>query len=201
MTGVKMKKSMLFEAVVVLLLILLAFVLYVMVTSSTGASDQWTLPGMVGSPGDSLYGNMFTGDDGMLYTVDGTNVNAIDQVGHLQWSLKIPYLLNGINVEKWMGDQAEADNGTFYIELVSADEFPALPSEILAISPEGRLLWAKGMWVPIFLLVLAQEVAGCTSSLTIISLSMMAMAPRHGVWTTSTLRISRSPLTTVPYTC
>jgi predicted transcriptional regulator len=144
MSGVKMKKSMLFEAVVVILLILFVFILYVMVTSSTGAPNKWALPGMVGSTGDSLYGNMFTGANGMLYTVDGTNVNAIDQAGHIQWSLKVPYLLNGINVEKWMGEQAETDNGNFYIELVSADEPQVLAKEILVISPEGKLLWGKG---------------------------------------------------------
>lgn len=144
MTGVKMKKSILFEAVVVLLLILLVFILYVMVTSSTGVSDEWALPGMVGSLGNSLYGNMFAGDNGMLYTVDGTSVNAIDQAGYLQWSLKIPYLLNGINVEKWVGEQASIDNGIFYIELISADESPAPAEEILAISQQGKLIWGEG---------------------------------------------------------
>ena len=100
-----MKKGMLFEAVAVLLLIVLVFILYVMVaTGGSSTSGEWTLSGVISNPENGIYGdNMFTGDNGMLYTVDGKNVNAINANGSIQWSLAIPNLLNDTVIEKWVG--------------------------------------------------------------------------------------------------
>lgn len=144
----KVKKDMLFEAIVVLLLIVLVFILYVMVTGGgPSASEEWNLSGLINSTSYYNFGNMFVGDDGTLYTVDGKSVHAIDTDGHVRWSIEIPYLLNDFrNLEAWGGvtwraRRAVTDNETLYIEL-SPSDFSTI-SELLAISPDGVLLWGK----------------------------------------------------------
>lgn len=95
----KVKKDMLFEAIVVLLLIVLVFILYVMVTGGgPSASEEWNLSGLINSTSYYNFGNMFVGDDGTLYTVDGKSVHAIDTDGHVRWSIEIPYQIGRAHV-------------------------------------------------------------------------------------------------------
>ena len=114
---------MLFEAVAVLLLIFLVFLMYVMVTPNSGASQKWTLPSVVSNASGEAYNNIFIGNNGTVYTVNGTSVNGISPVGQLLWSMLIPNLLNespllnGTNIDTWQGLKAVTDNGTLYIEL------------------------------------------------------------------------------------
>jgi predicted transcriptional regulator len=134
------KKGMLFEAVAVLLLIFLVFILFIMVTGSgSSSSSEWSLSGLISN---QIGNNMILGSDGTLYTVDGANIHAIDKTGQLRWSLEIPYLLNGSPVVSWTGYQAVTDNGTLYIELTPATGIDSV-AELLAISPNGKLLWEK----------------------------------------------------------
>lgn len=137
---------MLFEAVAVLLLIVLVFVLYVMVTSGgSSSSSGYILSGVISNPGSSGYSdNMFIGDKGMLYTVDGKNVNAIGRNSSIVWSFAIPDLLNNTEIESWVGQKAATDNGTLYIELAPVnDALVPNVTELLSISSQGKLLWAK----------------------------------------------------------
>jgi hypothetical protein len=145
---------MLFEAVAVLLFIFLIFLMYVMVTQNSSASQKWAIPDVVGNGSGGVYTNMFIGSDGTVYTVNGTSVNAISPEGQLQWSMPIPNLLNnslvnGTNII-WQGEDAVTDNGTLYIDLtpVTLQQYnqpqSAYPGdELLAISPQGKLIYSK----------------------------------------------------------
>jgi predicted transcriptional regulator len=154
-----MKQGMLFEAVVVMLLILLSFTLYLMVATGPSSTGAWTVSGLVAAPNrslDSLYSltssNMFVGDNGILYTIDNRNVHAIDKNGSVMWSVAIPdyynVTMNGIEYnlsavgdhDTWMGLDAKVSNGTLYMLVVptSPTQFPAV---LLAISSDGMLEW------------------------------------------------------------
>lgn len=135
-----MKKGMLFETIVVLLLIVLVFALYVMVTTG-GPSEQWAVSGVISSPDGYAYGNLLMGDNGTIYTVDGQNIHAIGPDGHVQWSLAIPNVLYGVNVDSWRGQRAVTNNGTVYVVLTPTDYSGR--GEMVAISHEGRFLWGK----------------------------------------------------------
>lgn len=143
-----MKKGMLFEAIVVLLLIFLTFILYVMITDNgPSGSEEWNLSGVIGSTTGYYDGNMFIGADGLIYTVDGKYIHAINTNGQDLWSLEIPYLIGNYrdstayeNVA-WVEYRAASDNGTLYMDLMAADS--SQNQELLAISPEGKLLWGK----------------------------------------------------------
>ena len=136
-----MKKSELFEAALALLIILLAFTLYLAMTSGPGASEQWAISGPVAHTGFWVYDNMFTPGNGMLYTVDGSSVYAIGEDGKVKWSLPIPdkYNVNDKG-EKWTGMAAAAEGGDFYV-IVGPGNQP-LRGEILAISPDGTARWS-----------------------------------------------------------
>jgi predicted transcriptional regulator len=145
---------MLFEAVAMLLLIFLIFLMYMMVAPNSSASQKWAISGVVGNGSGGVYTNMFIGNDGTVYTVNGTSVNAISPEGQLQWSMPIPNLLNnslvnGTNII-WQGVNAVTDNGTLYIDLtpVNPPQYDqpqgAYPGdELLVISPQGKLIYSK----------------------------------------------------------
>lgn len=89
-----LRRSNLFEAALGLLLIALLAIMYVMVSDSS-PDGGWSVSGLIAPPSTSYFlptysGNMFAGDDGMLYTVDGRHVNAVGGNGSLLWSLEIP---------------------------------------------------------------------------------------------------------------
>src|SRR5271157_2446111 len=148
MNGDRMKKDKLFEAIVVLLLIVLVFLLYVMVTDSgPSPSGGWNLSGMINGAGDSDYGHMFVRSGGTLYTVDGEVIHAIGPDGQVRWSLEIPYSINkvrdlkGWGTPAWVQDQAVFDSGMIYVALSPSDNSA---TELLAITLDGKLLWSKG---------------------------------------------------------
>ncbi len=79
-----MKKSMVFEAVAALLLILLIFAMYAMIAGNAPiVKDQWNT---TISPSSYLY----AGDNGVLYAFNGNNISAIALDGSLKWSRGIP---------------------------------------------------------------------------------------------------------------
>ena len=154
-----MKKGMLFEAVVVVLLILLSFTLYLMVTTGPGSSDSWTISGVTSKSGYSPFSpyyltgsNMFVGENGILYTVDGRNIHALDKNGNIIWSAAIPdhynKTIHGMTYdisargEKdiWIGLDATVANGTLYTLVIPTN--PAtIQAALLAISPDGTIEW------------------------------------------------------------
>jgi len=100
-----MQRSMLFEAVLVLLVIVLLSALYVAISSGpvseSGRSEGWTVSGIIAAPSTDIFmaengmGNMFAGENGTLYTIDGRRIYALGNNGSCLWSLAIPdrYLL------------------------------------------------------------------------------------------------------------
>ena len=154
-----MKKGMLFEAVTVTLLILLSFTMYVMVTTAPASKDSWTVTGLVTTSNmslnnfNSLIGNnMFTGENGVLYTIDGRNIHAVGQNGSVLWSVAIPdsynmtvygrtYNLSAVgDIDTWVGLDAKVSNDTLYIIVLPRSPLQ-IPGVLLAISSNGTLEW------------------------------------------------------------
>lgn len=135
-----MKKSELFEAALVILLIILAFTLCLAILSGGNASDQWAISGPVAHTGFWVYDNMYAPGNGVLYTVDGSSVYAIGEDGKVIWSLPITdkYGINTNNAP-WTGMAAAADGGDFYI-IVGPGNEPDM-GELIAISPDGMARW------------------------------------------------------------
>lgn len=141
-----MKKSVLFEAVLSMLFIILLFAMCLMVTSGRpSATEQWSASGLAGVPENTAYGNVFTCDNGMLYAVDGESIHALDGNGTLVWSYKIPGRFSP-GEDRWTGIMAATDNRSDLFMLVSADDSGNNVYDtwqLLAISPAGKLLWNR----------------------------------------------------------
>jgi len=152
-----MRKDLLFTAAAGLLLALLALLAYLMVASPVSTvpagspqAGNWTLSGMTGDPGMLEYYNVFFGDDGTIYTIDGKNVHAIGPDGRVRWSLAIPDPASDPRVKTWYSSDAATDNNTMYVTVRSSNTGSNELSELLAISPEGKLLWGTDdppIWV------------------------------------------------------
>ena len=77
-----MKKGVMFEAVVTLLLLLLIFVMYVMIAGNAPqAVNGWNVT--IGGQAPYLY----AGDNGTLYVFSGNNVSMIGADGAVKWNL------------------------------------------------------------------------------------------------------------------
>lgn len=151
---------MLFEAVSVLLLIFLTFLLLLMVTTSGVSPAEWSRSGMVippqatESPLSLARSNMFAGPEGVLYTIDGHNIHAINGSGAVLWNVTIPdvytvrmrgapYNLTAMG-NQWNGLSMTEANGTLIFMAEPVDPKSSyLQGAILAISPGGRLLWTR----------------------------------------------------------
>lgn len=153
---VAMKKSMLFEAVTVLLLIFSVFLLLVMISGSD-VDDTWTKSGIVAPPSsqdlfEDRHTSMFSGENGVLYTIDGRNIHAIDPEGNILWTLDIPdvYTLSkddwSYNVtvvgqnEKWYGRDAAIRDNNLYVLLEPENPY-VVNAVLLAVDSSGRLMW------------------------------------------------------------
>lgn len=166
-----MKKPMVFEGILAVLIIVLFFAMYLMVTGSgVVETNDWNY--VANGP----YNNLQIGEDGTLYAFMGTTGNtvyAIDSVGSVRWKLQVPgrwRVANTFNEPSQVKDDGSwwswstgirpvfsTDNGITYLYLrenrsthwshyPSDDYVPALnetPLEenLLAISPEGSILW------------------------------------------------------------
>jgi predicted transcriptional regulator len=151
---------MLFEAVTVLLLIIMVFVLYVMVAGGGQGSSGWqvTVNGTISS--------MYAGDDDTLYAFAGNTIYAIGKNGDLNWQLSIPEnwtlcgkwatpaydkATNAYGFDSRSGPVVASKNGILYVfmkkNLTSPDGASVNESEasynedLLAVSPSGKILW------------------------------------------------------------
>ena len=166
-----MKKRMLFEGIVVLLLVVLCFILYVMVTSQ---SYNWNFNGNSSISGIGL------GDDGSLYAFTADSAYAINSNGTVKWSYRAPdgwcvsnhfvRLYNGYDnptsQQRYDANIFASDNGTTYLyerqnltlyKNLRPDEIPwdiwhyfPLNEKLVAISPEGRVLWQTSIGSTIY---------------------------------------------------
>src|SRR5271157_478264 len=140
-----MKKSMLFEAVAVLLLIVLIFTLYVMVTSAPASPGQWTLSGYQVS--SSFGQSMYIGPNNVLYVVSGDKVDAISPDSRILWQVPVPISVYTGSIlftnDSWTGEQAAFDGHMIYLLAAPSHMFISAGSILMAISDNGSLVWYK----------------------------------------------------------
>src|SRR5271157_5022073 len=140
-----MKKSVLFEAILSILLIIFIFTMYLMVTSgSPSSTEMWSVPGIIASPDNTVYGNVFSCDNGMLYTVDDKSIHALGGNGGIAWNYTIPDVFLPVwNNGKWTGISAATDEKNNLYMIVSSGDSFSENYRILALSPAGGLLWNR----------------------------------------------------------
>lgn len=135
-----MKRGELFEAALALLLIFMLFLLYLAVTTGAGVSEEWSISGPASNTSFQVYDNMFAPGNGTLYTIDGSNVSAIDADGSVIWKQPIPDMFKiNANGEKWTGIDGAADGGNFYVMVGPGNE--PQRGELLSYSSNGTLRW------------------------------------------------------------
>ena len=153
------KKGILFEAVIAIVIVFLAFAMYYMVSSNAPATAiKWTTP----TYDQPRY--MFAGDNGILYSFTGNSIYAFDSDGHPIWNQTIP---NNYSISTdWLrlkdtGDIAvggftgvdeisptiATSNGLLYVlarpditgsqDITTYDNFTV----VFAISKDGTILW------------------------------------------------------------
>ena len=152
-----MRKSMVFEGVVVLLLILLLFVMYVMITScSFTVSDKWDA-----TIGPSTY--LYAGNNGTLYAFDSNRISSIAGDGSVKWTIEIPpnrTMMDSGNMlytEPGVRSMAEpaivSCNDTLFVYTrpmldqngspVDLQDNMTPQCSIMAVKPDGKILWDK----------------------------------------------------------
>ncbi|WP_174589705.1 winged helix-turn-helix transcriptional regulator [Methanocella conradii] len=166
-----MKKPMVFEGIVAMLLILLVFAMYIMV--SGGARENgWDV-----DAGQQVW-DVYPGGDGTLYAFlgpTGNTILALDDDGHIKWKFQVPEqwrVLNAYNRISPAEDggfgsyiivkpEFAADNGTLYVYLrenrtTAFNHYPweegypnqqddndsTIEERLVAISQDGRQLWS-----------------------------------------------------------
>ena len=109
-----MKKGVMFEAVVTLLLILLMFLMYMMIAGSApGVTETWNT-----TIGSAPY--LYTGNNGTLYAFSGNNISMIGPDGAVKWNLAVPK--NWTMVNEWgLYDVQYPTNLTYYSSLLPRD--------------------------------------------------------------------------------
>lgn len=143
-----MKKGMLFEAVLVLLIILFSFVLYVMVVDSP---EKQAMP--INGLSSDLFRFMYLGGNDTLYTIDGSAVVAISPQGSILWKTTVDdqalRQVNNINasVSSWTAGGVAMDHGVLYLLLIPTwgEQYDS-SYKFLGISQQGTngQLWYTG---------------------------------------------------------
>ena len=170
-----MKKPMVFEGIIAILIILLLFAAYLMVSGSGSNGGGVNSTTMVSS--------IYPGKDGMIYAFAGNNGNtiyALDSKGDLKWTVQVPDTWSVYNQFEYKAYDFRAgtyndsgtgpqnsyierdspifsdDNGYLYICVaenitasVSGDPYAFVVTEpeesLMAISPQGSILWNKNL--------------------------------------------------------
>lgn len=160
-----MKKPMYFEGIVAILLILLCFTMYLMLTGNTITSSQWQVAG------SGPIASVQIGSDGTLYAFaqdSGNDIYAIDSHGNVKWNYRVTdqwcvsatrFIRAGDGIQSIDSPVFASDNGTLYLYIRQNDthshnfksiydifagstpDGSPLSSEVMAISPEGTPLW------------------------------------------------------------
>ncbi len=154
-----MKKSMVFEGVATLLLILLIFIMYAMITGSAPViKEQWNT-----TIGASPY--LYAGDNGMLYVFTSNSITSISRDGNVNWNITIPDNRTMMDTDYNFGSMGgfrpatepaiASYNGIMYVYTrprLDVNESPVdlqnniTPvTSIMAISPDGKILWNTPM--------------------------------------------------------
>jgi len=144
-----------FEGIVAILLIVLIFAMYFMVTGGLSSSSSANSKSLV--LGNDTVSNLFLGKDGTIYTFMGTGNNvvyALDGNGNIKWKYEVPdgWQSQVLMAAPDIGTPTQApvyaeDNGTFYLCIGESFNESVLTNgtlvdnRIIAISPEGNVLW------------------------------------------------------------
>jgi predicted transcriptional regulator len=151
-----MKKGILFESILAIAIVLLVFVLYAMVSSSTpAAAVKWTTP----TYDQARY--MYAGDNGILYSFTGNSIYAVGSDGSRLWNVTIPdnwrisnewmrlkQSDSGLSTELENSPVAASDEGVLYVyarpNLTSVQSISTIESfiSIFAISSDGTIQWS-----------------------------------------------------------
>jgi hypothetical protein len=150
-----MKKSMVFEAVAVLLLILFLFLIYAMIAGSAPVvKEQWNM-----TSGQVPY--LYASEDGTLYLFNSDHVRAIAADGSDKWSISIPnnrtMIDSDFDYNMFGGSRSEAvpafasHNGILYLYTrprvdinqnpIDLEENITPVTSVMAISSDGKILW------------------------------------------------------------
>lgn len=133
-----MRKRIIFEALVAVIIIVLTFTLYLMVTGNAPVvAVQWEL-----TDNESVY-YMAEGDNGRLFAFLGNSIYAIDNDGSTAWKYSLPD-------NRWPGSSliepiTAYDNGILYVYARSfGGDISAGPvyGDIIAISSDGTTMWS-----------------------------------------------------------
>jgi hypothetical protein len=160
-----MERSRVFEAVLVVMALALACLLYAAIVSTTApAAGGWEIP----CKGNVDY--MFVGSNDILYAFSGNDITAVKSDGSIAWTLEVPpqwQVLNDWMISRYsfgvsgIGNTfvnmpvVDEQSGTIYLfvthALTAADvntvyEKPNLttvdvPSMLMAITPKGDIAW------------------------------------------------------------
>jgi predicted transcriptional regulator len=147
-----MERAHVFEAILVIVLIILAGLLYIAIVSPTApTATGWEMQGN----GSVRY--MFTGSNDTLYIFQPGNVTAIESNGRVAWNLHVPEPWKAIDINGYeqrlpLVDEAggflylcligpvqgakEVDNDTFGVRHAAN-----VTAKLIAISPSGRVSW------------------------------------------------------------
>jgi predicted transcriptional regulator len=155
-----MKKGILFEAVIALVIVFLAFAIYAMIsTSTTAAAVKWTTP-TYDQPG-----YMYASGD-ILYSFTGNSIYAFDSDGNAAWNLTIPdnwsissewlrlkdtgdILVGGFTGNTEVSPAMASSDGVLYVlarpnmtvtsaGITTVNNF----TQVFAISKDGIILWS-----------------------------------------------------------
>jgi hypothetical protein len=155
---VSKRKGILFEAVVAVVIVFLAFAIYAMISSSTtAAAVKWTTP----TYDQPRY--MYASDT-MLYSFTGNSIYAIDGEGRPAWNLTIPdkwristdwlrlketgdIVVGGFTGHNEVSPTVAASEGILYVyarpNITVSQDIRTVDNItiVFAISPDGVILW------------------------------------------------------------
>ncbi|MGA9140069.1 MAG: winged helix-turn-helix transcriptional regulator [Methanocella sp.] len=136
-----MKKSYVFEAVIMLALILSIGILYLVITSPPPQAKGWEI--QVNGSVD----RMFAGSDDTLYLIQGNNINAVSSDGSAAWHIEVPgnwRVLDVVSDSEYVYICACERLSTEAIEAAASGEtltFFNVRAKVIAISPQGEIGW------------------------------------------------------------
>lgn len=114
---------MMFEAVAVVLAILLVFTMYMMIASSAPlVTEKWNT-----TAGGEPY--LYAGDNGTLYVFNGNNITAIASAGSVRWSIAMPDSWTIVNEWSWYTPQNVTGFDLLSIDPISRSGAP-YPGEV-----------------------------------------------------------------------
>ncbi len=173
-----MRKPYLFEATLVIILIVLLTAMYLMVTSGSPSVSGWEFQG------NGTVQHMIVGQNDTLYAFKSDSIYAIDNGGNLIWSYQVPdqwKIINNWQRPNYAADQSgtvesypvtDASSGYLYVlalpdlalEDLKIQYYQSrlsslyVDAAVLAISPDGRLAWE----LPLKVKINANDIIGLT---------------------------------------